>query len=225
MRVSSLPPTARAIAPQTVTRPAPAAAPATASSSLLDPAHQSYQVKKRWFSFFTPKYDIYADGQKVGTIVKKGFSLTPTYDIYDAEGQKVVTVSKRLLSFGYDAKLKDANGKAIGTIEQSFGRTLVNPTVAFDVFDADNRRVAKTDPAWLTFSDRIDLKDGSGKKIGNMHNAFSFFRDSYHLEVTNGMDRRLALGLMALQINLKDEQKRLEEKEREEREAPADSAA
>jgi uncharacterized protein YxjI len=218
MQVNGLSRTSAVAPTQAVARTAPSAPAEVPGSPLLDPAHQSYQVKKRWFSFFGPKYDVYADGEKVGTIAKRGLSLTPTYDIYDSNGQKVVTVSKKLLSFGYDARLKDEKGKDIGKIEQSFGRTLVNPTVAFDVFDASDRRVAKTDPAWLTLSDRIDLKNGAGQTIGNMHNSFSFFRESYSLKVENDLDRRLVLGMLALQINLKDEQKRLEEEEEKERE-------
>jgi uncharacterized protein YxjI len=183
-------------------------------SPLFSTEHQDYRIAKRFFSL-TPTYDIYADGKKVGKIRKEMISLTPSYELYDATGEKVGRVSQKLFAFGFDAKVTDGDGKTVGKIEQAILRSTVKPSFAFKLYDAEGKTIAKTDPAWFTFTGRIDLEDPKGKTIGHLNNRLFSFRESYNVHVTSDLDRRMVLALLATELNLKEQYEQLQEVEKE----------
>lgn len=226
--VSTVRPTNAPTRPQAVAPAAPASsAVRPAAASTAEAVQGEFTIKKRFWSFLRPTYDIMAGGEKVGTIQRKLFSWTPTWNLKDADGATMGTVNQKFFALGFDTTVKDAEGRKVGAIKQDIIRSLVNPTAALRVVDGQGQVIAKTDPVWLTFSGRIDLKSPEGDVIGQFSNKWFSLSDANKLKLTQPMDKRLVLGFVASQIEVKKQEeaaRREEEREREERDQ-ADSTA
>jgi uncharacterized protein YxjI len=208
-------PTAAVKAPVRAAAAGPVAAPRAQEAA--EGVKGTFTIKKRFWNFFRPTYDVLADGQKVGTIQRKLLSWTPSWTLSDANGQKIGDISQRFFSLGFETTVHDEKGQKAGAIKQDIIRSLVNPTAALRILDGKGQVVAKTDPVWLSFHGRIDLKSPDGQNIGQFSNKWFTLTETNQLTLDQPMDKRLALGFIASQIEVKKQEEAAKRREEEER--------
>lgn len=182
------------------------AATAPKAQDALPGVQGTFKIHKRFFSFLRPTYDIECNGARVGTIQRKLFSFTPGWTLKDAGGQTIGSISQRFFSLGFDTDVRDEQGRKAGAIKQDILRSLVNPTAALRVLDGKGQVVAKTDPVWLTFHGRIDLKNANGEAIGQYANKWFSLTETNQLKLDQPMDKRLLLGFIASQIEVQKQE-------------------
>jgi uncharacterized protein YxjI len=220
---SAVRPTATVSAPARTAAATPTQAPKLQDA--LEGVKGTFTIHKRFWSFFRPTYDIEVNGQRVGTIQRKLFSFTPEWNLKDADGQSLGSVSQRFFSLGFDTTIKDEKGQKAGAIKQDIIRSVFNPSAALRVLDGKGQVVAKTDPVWLTFHGRIDLKNADGDKIGEFSNKWFSFTETNQLKLDQPMDKRLALGFIASQIEVQKQEQAEKQREEEEQRQKNDPAS
>jgi uncharacterized protein YxjI len=173
-------------------------------SPLLSTEQQDYRIAKRLYG---SSYDLYVAGKALGEIRKEFGSFPPAYEIRDAEDQKVGGFSQEPFTFGREVTVTDEEGEVVGTIAKVSPLGGLTPEPVFELYDAEKRLMARTEPEWFSFNGRIDLMDAQGEPIGHMSKTSFAPREGLNLHVTSDLDRRMLLALLALQMGQEDSER------------------
>ena len=137
-------------------------------------------MKERLFSL-KDRYDITDEqGRTVFTIVGKFFSFLNKLSVYDAAGNEVAVIDQRLISFSptYDII---RGGQTIATVNKKLF-TLFRHRFLVDVPGPDDIE------ARGSFWDREYVFELHGQEVARASRAFFSIRDSYGIEIGDGVD-------------------------------------
>ena len=150
-------------------------------------------------------YNITVAGERVGTIYEKVFSWGNHFDFYAGtkeNGKSLGHAEEHVFSFGHKSSIYDQGGNEVGKLDEivlSF-----NPGHLIEIYNSQGRKLAVSDERALSWTHETDLMDATGKnKIGGT--VKSAFWDNYTINFPAELDRRLILGLVAMEDKLDDE--------------------
>jgi hypothetical protein len=146
-------------------------------------------------------FDLESDSKKIGSIAKRIFSLTTTFDFLGPASEKIARASAEFFSLGTIAHVYDASDREIGWIEESLF-TWVSPA-KYRIFDHTNRLVAI---ARMNFwgNKFVVCDPTSQKEIAIIHRPWlRFFRDAWTVELLDpkAMDPRLMVFVATYQTD------------------------
>jgi len=102
-----------------------------------------FYVTERWLSW-TTTFDIETKAEKLGTVHRKFFSLTPEYHLHNMEDQLISKAKMRFWSLGAIFEVTDSQGAPQGTVEETF-------SWFFPTFEIVSPRAEKLAKASLNF--------------------------------------------------------------------------
>lgn len=151
------------------------------------------------------KYNVIANGEKIGEVDEKVFNWGKRFDLYAGDagsGRYIGHVQEQVLSFGHKSTVYDEAGKQIGALEEVILK--LNLGRLINVYQK-GIKVAVSDEKALTWVHAADIYDGNKRAVIGSTNK-TIFWDDYDIEINDrSIDKRIILALVAMEDKLEDE--------------------
>lgn len=135
--------------------------------------------------------NIISNGDKIGKIEERTLSWGKKFEYFDNTGDIKSTAKQKALSWGTEIEVFDENGDKIGSIEEEILESLFSIKSIYSIKDASGNLIGKSEKLEL-FSTNIEIESPSGDLICKIHRpAINLFSDSWNIEITGNIDRRL----------------------------------
>lgn len=150
---------------------------------------------------FTTKTDmsLTSGGANLGQVDQARLSWRESYTYYDGHGKIEATATKRALSSGVCIDIYDGDGNQIGMVSEKVVKNLLNSFVPFgshkyfEITDADGKVVAESAKSEMIGAE-IVLSSPEGVQLAVLSRSmFDQGKDTWDVEVTGEMDRRLLI--------------------------------
>lgn len=160
-----------------------------------------FYITQHWISL-TSSFDIETKTQKLGTLYRRYFAFTPTYEFYDNSNNKVSTARARFLAWTAYFDIIDNQGVLLGAAEEE----LYTFFRSFDIYAND--ATTKTAKAQLNFwGTTFTIYDPeSNLQMAKLHRSFIRLKNSWTFTVVNrallmkkNIDPRVLLTVAAFQ--------------------------
>ncbi len=162
-----------------------------------------FYVTQRWISL-TTGFDIETPTRRLGTVYRRFFSLTTSYDFYDTAEQHLATASMRWFSFGAVFDVTEAStDKLIGRVEEHIFTWFPK----FSIFSPMEEKLAVAEMNfWGT---KYEVTDpATGEMMALMERAFFRLKDDWKVTILRpdlfqgkNIDPRLFITVMAFQTD------------------------
>lgn len=163
-------------------------------------------VTEHWISL-TKSYDVGTNQYKLGTVYRRFFSLTTTYDFYNPRDEHTASAKTRFFSFGTDVDIYDVQDRYLGFVEEK----IFNFFPTFLIYAADNS--TKLAFAKMNFwGTKYYIYDPvTQKEMAVMSRSFFRLKNNWTIRVTNPallsskqIDSRVLITVLAIQGEIDD---------------------
>lgn len=154
--------------------------------------------------------DITANGDNYGKVEQRTMNWGKTFELFDTSGNKVASAQQEVFSLYTDIKIKDENGKLIGTVEEEILDSLFSLYSIYTIKDANGQVIAKSEKLDF-FTTSIEIFDHSGNKVVGLEKAFLSIGDSWSVEFSGNIDKRVIVFIPAFVTSAQAERRSSQE--------------
>jgi hypothetical protein len=180
------------------------------------------RLTRRWWSFFAPTYDVWNQQVKVGVLRRISGGTRPMWRLMDSAGGDLASMALANPATHYQAVLTGVDGRLLAGIQQTFRRRPVNPTLCFvncmpekGAFNVSLRVFGPPQgpgrvellraKSWrYGFTQPVSVSDGNQRELGLIIPAGLKVENRPELMLTRPLEGRLALALLAAQLDAQD---------------------
>lgn len=150
--------------------------------------------------------DITANGENYGKVEQRTMNWGKTFELFDTSQNKIASAQQEVFSLYTDIKVKDENGKLIGSVEEEILDSLFSLYSIYTIKDANGQVIAKSEKLDF-FTTSIEIFDNKGNKVVGLEKAFLSIGDSWKVEYSGNIDKRIIVFIPAFVTSAQSERR------------------